>query len=56
MTEFQTELVKEVLSEAQKSKQTIDWAFERLEKLCNRLLEEAKKTEKKDASSESKPA
>jgi hypothetical protein len=53
MNEFQRELVKETLSEVKKSKQTIDWAFERLEKLCNKLLEES---EKKDAASEPKPA
>ena len=41
MNEFQVELVKEIQSEAKKSKQTIDWAFERLEKLCDKLLKES---------------
>lgn len=46
MTEFEQELVKEILAEAQMAKDTVIRSFERLEKLAQRLLKEAEK--KKD--------
>jgi len=43
MSEFERELVKEILSETQKTKQTVDWAVERLEKLAKKLLAQSEK-------------
>jgi hypothetical protein len=43
MTEFEQELVKEILAEAQMAKDTAMRSFERLEKLAQRLLKEAEK-------------
>jgi hypothetical protein len=49
MTEFEQELVKEVLAEAEIAKATVIRSFERLEKLAQRLLKESeKKTEGSD--------
>lgn len=42
MTEFEKELVKEIIIEAEMAKETVIRAFERLEKLAMRLLKEAK--------------
>lgn len=43
MTEFEQELVKEVLAEAEMAKATAIRSFERLEKLAQRLLKESEK-------------
>jgi hypothetical protein len=43
MTEFEQELVKEILAEAEMAKATVIRSFERLEKLAQRLLKEAEK-------------
>lgn len=51
MTEFEQELVKEIVAEAQMAKETVIRSFERLEKLAQRLLKEAEKKDEPVASS-----
>jgi hypothetical protein len=43
MTEFEQELVKEILAEAKMAKETVIRSFDRLEKLAERLLKESEK-------------
>jgi len=45
LNEFEQELVKEILIEAQMTKDTFMRSFERLEKLAQRLLKEVDKKE-----------